>query len=567
MVFRKTAILVIVLVSLSLSSPPHILAAVNFQASLQSEVISVGFKAVVIGTASPGSRITVTVAGPAAVPPANGTAEASGRFTIQVGPFQAKGTYGLIVQAGTDRKSLVLEVKDQVAEGTVTREAEQYNRALNDACGALQNSLNSMERCIDSFPHNDPGISRSRAAVGRLHQHYQQQVEIITTIIRGNTEFASIAGLPHFRYVWQDIAQFYSHGGAELRRGAQELTAVSDPNAILDTSDMCARALKTKAAFQVAKTLIEVMQDSLREFFGSKCTSLMAGGLTDGTLQGLNRINPAGRGTPLEEQHAIDLAQSFSEVTFTAILHAGRLSPWDLIFEAIDLGVNWGLDYYMDSHCLTFSGKMSGHVHVEALGETGVPYWTQENDWEGDVTLTCAKPETTGPVPVWGIIAGKGKNFQMNNMMSTLYPKTLAFGQFLTTQPSKVRQALAFFCCWLEGTVFDSKISLRLGATKVDRFNGLAGTLTTIIIPFASPVPEVKTYEIEFQNAEWQLSRTFSRAGTEHPITWEFVGREESRRRIIDQLSRELTAQGARGVFTLKIDLCAGCPADWKPGI
>ncbi|MGB9005037.1 MAG: hypothetical protein WCB96_04860, partial [Candidatus Aminicenantales bacterium] len=82
MAFRKTAVLVIVLVSLGLLSPPRFPAAVNFQASLQSEVISVGFQAVVMGTATSGARITVTATGPGPVPSAGGTAEAAGNFTI-----------------------------------------------------------------------------------------------------------------------------------------------------------------------------------------------------------------------------------------------------------------------------------------------------------------------------------------------------------------------------------------------------------------------------------------------------------------------------------------------------
>ncbi|MGB9004679.1 MAG: hypothetical protein WCB96_03045, partial [Candidatus Aminicenantales bacterium] len=245
----------------------------------------------------------------------------------------------------------------------------------------------------------------------------------------------------------------------------------------------------------------------------------------------------------------------------------GRGDPWELIIEAIDLGVNWGLDYYMNTHCLTFSGKMSGHVHVEAVGETGVPYWAQDNDWEGNVTLTCAIPQTTAPVPVWGVIYGKGKNFRAKNMMASLYPRTLAFGQFLTSQPNRLLQALSFFCCWLEGSIGDGTINIRLKKAQVDRFNGLAATFATIIIPFTSPVPEVKTYEIEFQNAEWQLSRTLSREGYQHEITMEFVGWDQTRRRIKDQMTRELSKEGARGTFTLKIDLCAGCPPDWQPDI
>jgi hypothetical protein len=47
----------------------------------------------------------------------------------------------------------------------------------------------------------------------------------------------------------------------------------------------------------------------------------------------------------------------------------------------------------------------------------------------------------------------------------------------------------------------------------------------------------------------------------------EFVGWDQTRRRIKDQMTRELSKEGARGTFTLKIDLYAGCPPDWQPDI
>ena len=561
MALRKTAVLVIVLVSLGLLASPPVLSAVNFQASLQSEVIAVGFQAVVIGTAGPGSRITITATGPSAVPPTSGTAEASGSFTIPVGPFQAKGTYGLMVQTGSERVSLVLEVVDQVADGAVAQEAEKFNQANQEALAALENSLNVIEEQISLFPANDQGIPQVREGIRRLREHYRELPEIMATITRGNTEFASIVGRPTFQYSWQDMSSFYSERHEELHASAQQLNAVSDPAEFQSQSDWCARALKAKAVFLVANTLVERWKSSLRAFLAEKVTGFLAGVATGAALQGL------GRTTPLQDQIAINLAQSFGEGAFAVITRTAGKLKWDLILEAFDFAVNAGLDIYMSYKCLSFSGKMAGHVHVEALDKTRKPYWAQDNDWEGDVTLTCAKPESSAPVPIWGIIYGKGKNFQGTNMLATLFPKTVAFAQFLTTQPNKFHQALAYFMFRLEGTVSGSTITLKLGSTWVDMYNGLASHFASLVIPFSSPIPVVKTYKIPFQNAAWQLSRTLSREGSRHLITMEYVGLDVSRRRVKDQKSRELTAEVARGVFTLKIDLCAGCPSGWNPDL
>jgi hypothetical protein len=565
MVYRKTAVFCVVLVGLILFSPPRILSGVNFEPSLRSDVIAVGFNAIVTGTAGPGSRIAVTVTGPASVPATNGTTGADGRITIPVGPFQVKGTYGLTVQSGSDRKSLVLEVEDQVADGAVAQGAEQFNQANSEVMAALENSLNVVEQQINLFPPNDRGIPQVRQGISRLRGHYQDMAVIITTIIQGNTEFASIAGRPTFRYSWQDMARFYKERGEGLRQGVHQLDEVSDPAEFQSQSDWCARALQAKAVFFVANTIVERLRGGLKEFLEEKFAGFLAGLTADAGLQLLNAQNPTGRGTPLQEQIAINLAQSAGEVIYARLTKAVAYIKWDLILEAMDFIVNTGLDIYMSYKCLTFTGRMKGHVHLEALQEKRVPYWAQDNDWEGDVTLTCAKPESSAPVPVWGIIYGKGKNFVGTNMLAVLFPKTLAFAQFLTTQPSKLYQALAYFCMRLEGTVAGSTITLKLGSPWVDMYNGLTSQFASIVVPTNSPIPIVKTYKIPFQNAGWQLSRTLSREGARHTIAMEYIGLQEGRRRVKDQKSRELKAEGARGVFTWKIDLCAGCPSEWKP--
>ncbi len=564
--FRRTVVFAIVLVSLAQLAAPQILSGAAFEPSLYSDVIAVGSNAIVIGTAAPGTRIAVSVAGPASAPPASGTAGADGKIMIPVGPFPARGSYMVLVKAGNDQKTLTLDVEDQVAAGAVTQAAEQFNQANNELMAALENSLNIMEQQINRFPPNDQGISQVRQGITRLREQYRDLSDFIAMLTVHTTHFSRIVERPTYQPSWNSWASYFTRKRDELRATASEVDAVSDPDAFEHASDWCARALQAKAVFLVLNTIIERARGSFKELVAEKITGFLAGAGTEAIMARVGQASPATRTSPLEEQISSNLAQSFAEGMFSVLTKSFAKIKWDLMLEAADFIVTSGLDVYMSVYCLSFTGRIKGHVRVAALDKAGAPYWGQDNDWEGDVTLTCAKPGSPGQaVPIWGIVHGKGKNFVGRNMLATLFPKTLASALFLTTQPNKLLQALAYFCMRLEGSLGGNGITLKLGSTWVDMFKGLNSEFASIVIPAGSPVPVVNTYKIPFQNAEWQLGRTLSREGTKYTIAMELSPSGQTQRRVRGDKTRELRAPGAYGVFTWKIDLCAGCPAEWKP--
>ncbi len=559
---RKTAAFAVLSAGLILFLSPVILRGAAFEPALPSEVIAVGFKTVVTGTAAPGARVAITVSGPGAVPAAAGSAGADGKIMIPVGPFPARGSYILKVQSGTEQRSFDLDVEDQVADSALAQAAQQFDRAHTELVAAVENSINVVETQVGRFSPNDPGIPQAREGLARLHRQCQDMAEVVTTIIRGNAEFAALIGRPYFRPSREGWEQYYRQGAVDADALRARLNGVADPAEFEHLSDWCARALQAKAVCMVIGAVVERLRGTLREFLAEKVTGFLAGALAGQALYLANQ----GQGTQFQEQIVTSTASSFAEGAFAVMTKGLARVKWDLILEAADYVVNLGLDVYMNARCLSFSGRMAGHVHIEALEKTGAPYWGQDNDWEGDVTLTCAKPESSAPVPIWGLIYGKGKNFVGTNQLATLFPKgTLATTLFLTTQPRKLNQALAFFCLRLEGTVAGNTLTLKSGSTWVDMFNGMFSRFTSIVIPAASPIPLVQTHNIPFQNAGWQLSRTLSREGTQYLISMEYIGTDQTRRRVKGPKSRELTNPGARGRFTWKIDLCAGCPSDWKP--
>jgi len=564
---RKTSLFGIVLLGLTALVPPPVLEAAAFEASLLMDTIAVGGRALVTGTADPGSQIGVTAVGPAAVPQAGGSPDATGKFMISIGPFPAKGTYNLTVRSGNDQRPFVLEVEDQVAGEAVVQAAELFNQANNEALAALENALDVVEQQINRFPPNSRGIPEARQGIARMRAQHRDMAVVITTIIRVNTEFAAGAGRPPFRPYWNDLDHFYREQHEGLHAAATNVNQAADPAEFDNLSDWCARALKAKAVFLVVNTMVELWRSKGMEFVYEKMAGLLALGAAKYGLQGTGRIWPTERGTPLEEELAVNFCQSFAEGAFALATKTARQARWDLILEAADFIITSGLDIYLSYYCLTFSGRMAGHVRVQALEKTGAPYWTQDNDWEGDVTLTARKPEHEGEErPLWGIIYGKGKKFVGTNQLAALFPRgTLTSLVFLTAQPSKIRQALAYFAFRLEGTVSNDTITLKLGSAYADMFKGLVSDFASIVMQTYASVPVVNTYKIPFQNAAWQLSRTLSSEGTTYRIFNQEAPSGATERHVREEKRRELTAQGARGLFTWKIHICAGCPSEWKP--
>ena len=74
------------------------------------------------------------------------------------------------------------------------------------------------------------------------------------------------------------------------------------------------------------------------------------------------------------------------------------------------------------------------------------------------------------------------------------------------------------------------------------------------MIPLASPIPIVLTYEVPFEGGHWQLMRALGASGT----TVQAIVTSATKRVVDASYPRDLSATGARGHFTIRMHLCGG---------
>ncbi len=109
----------------------------------------------------------------------------------------------------------------------------------------------------------------------------------------------------------------------------------------------------------------------------------------------------------------------------------------------------------------------------------------------------------------------------------------------------------------VEGTIRGTQMTLKLRPGGVDYAGRVTGKIAAVVIPMASPVPIVQTYDLPFQGGTWQLMRAIGPDGTtERPLPITVSG---DKRLVEASYPRTLTAPGARGNFVIKIRLCHGC--------
>jgi hypothetical protein len=129
--------------------------------------------------------------------------------------------------------------------------------------------------------------------------------------------------------------------------------------------------------------------------------------------------------------------------------------------------------------------------------------------------------------------------------------------QFLTVEPSPAQQEGATFVAALEGFIRGNQMTLKVRPGGVDYSGRVTGKLAAIVIPMASPIPLVQTFDVLFQGGNWQLNRALGPSGvTERPFNITSGG---GKRIVQERYPRSLSSQGARGEFTINIRLCAGC--------
>ena len=217
-----------------------------------------------------------------------------------------------------------------------------------------------------------------------------------------------------------------------------------------------------------------------------------------------------------------------------------------------------GLGGYASRQCVKYTGKMSGSTHVEAL-EKGQAFYGLRNNWTARVELAAASTVQPGQdAPIRGVIRGEAQDFKVQNLLSTLYGGRPAKQiLYLQTDPPAEQQSGALFVAAVEGSIRGNQMTLKIRPGGVDYAGRVTGKIAAVVIPMASPVPLVQTYDLPFQGGNWQLMRALGPDGTtERPWTITVSG---DKRLVEASYPRTLSAAGARGNFTFKVKLCHGC--------
>lgn len=548
------------------------IATVAVQAALQATLattsITAGSNATVHVRAAAGAAVTVTASGAGQVRPASATVPAAGTLAVQIGPFAQPGEYGISVVAGTDRASATLRVEWPRGSGPAAPvRPGALGAAVVSAIQASQQALDAAGAGLGQMPA-DPGIGQARQDVQRLRgtmTDLQRQAEGFRDAVNqveqalGREPNADPAVVDQFN-------RFAADTERALKDQADQLIALgreaSGPQA-----DACIRAEVVATTLQAQEALTSIISSGMTEYLADLARDQAPEFARDAATWARSRFTGGrplasdGPAVPLSNSTAAPRAgggdaQWEGAKTALTYVRAGLSGgAWGIAQQLVSDAVSGGINAFTERQCLTWSGDMSGSTHVEAL-EKGQPFYGLQNTWQARVRLSGARPATAGSaVAMRGMIFGRAKEFKVVNKLQTLYGgRPAALIQYLTTQPNAVQTSTAIFAVSIEGTAQGNQLALKVRDGKVDYAGRVQGKMAAIVIPLASPIPIVQTYEVPFQGGHWQLMRALGASGTTvQPIV------TSATKRVVDaSYPRDLSATGARGHFTIRMHLCGG---------
>ena len=550
---------------LCLSIAGQSLSAAPLRAALRATSIAVGEKAVVSGQSAPGGRITVQVTGPASIPPGNATANAAGNYSLELGPFTAPGSYGLYVRSGIEQQLLVLEVQERMAAGALREAANGYIQAVNRMKRAMQGSVDRLSAQLGQFPPGDPYISAAVRELPRLRTLFFEVYRVTDDIVNLTEplvfDLCEVQGLQ--TEAVGEVGRFYNEGAQMLNPAAEALEGESREEAGSNASDWCQRMVTIKKGVFLLSSALKIHFGGFQHYLIETVAAGSGAGALSWFQEHFMERLPGGM-RPLTEtqEHNVHLAHMGIEAAIPFILEGGRAHLKPSIISICEGAISSRIDGWIEHHCQAFRGRISGHVHVEAL-ENGNAFYAQDNDWTGQVTLVGSQPAGDAPVSVSGSIIGRAKNFKADNRLYVIYGKEVSQKVFFTIPPSPFRQAFALFYAKLEGTIRAGTLTIKHVSTTFDGVRNLEARLVAIVVPFGSPIPVLHKFDLPFQGANFQLSRCFGPAGVSFPIEMVVEG-AETLRRVRGTSSRNLSNAGARGTFKIKVDLCSSCPEGWQ---
>jgi len=507
-------------------------------------------------TAAAGTSVSVTTTGPSAIAPAT-VAGTGGAQPATLGPFSQPGTYTVTASAGvgSDRRQGTAMLRVTWGGSGEPVMATRVGPAMSSATDALLEAINASRTSVSRLPATEPTIAETKAAIDVLQAQLadirRRATEAAATIDaygalvnqEGNATREAKDG---FSRIAREINQV-------LEQQAQQIAAFGR-DAAAAPADPCVAAMTIATALDGARASASAIQGAIRQFGRERGT-----GAGDGAAWAQANVTAGrplrGEGTP--QSSAAQWREMKAKIE--NLVATGQAASFGEAQRAVERATGErGLGGYASRQCVKYTGEMSGSTHVEAL-DKGKAFYGLRNNWTARVELAAASTVQPGQeAPIRGVIRGEAQDFKVQNLLSTLYGGRPAKDiQYLQSDPPAEQQSGALFVAAVEGSIRGNQMTLKVRPGGVDYAGRVTGKIAAVVIPMASPIPLVQTYDLPFQGGNWQLMRAIGPDGTtERPWT---ITVSSDKRLVEASYPRTLSAAGARGSFTFKVKLCHGC--------
>lgn len=530
------------------------------QSSIRAESTSVqaGQSAVVIVAAPAGTAVTVTASGPGAPIVPQRIVSTGGEQRVTIGPMTQSGEYVITATAGAAPIGTA-RVRAAVPAGDTAPAASggSLQQAYENAGQSLVDSINALRTGVSRLPQSDPTIAQVKSEIDQLEAQLRdiraRATEIGKTFddyerLLGQESNASREARDEFTRLHNELTQVLNEQARQMAQLARDAGEAPD--------DPCVAAMAVSAAMRGQSAVAAAMRQGAADF-GTRQRVSAGGDGADWARANVTAGRPL-RGEGTAQSSAA--AWRAMKPKVDALVASGAARNYAEAERMVnDMTGDRGLGRYSEQQCLLFKGDWSGSTSVSAL-DKNQPFYTLQNDWTAHVELAAARTPGggSGDAPVRGTLTGRGTRFKVVNQLRSLYEgRPATHMEFLTSDPTPAQIASANFVMSIEGTIRNNQMTLKLRPGGMDYAGRVTGKMAAVVIPMASPVPLVQTYDVVFQGGTWQLMRAFGPNGVaERPFP---ITVANGKRIVQAEYPRTLTASGARGEFTIRFRMCAGC--------
>lgn len=531
-----------------------VVIAQTLTARAETNTVAAGQSITVIVNAPAGASVRAVATGPMPLP-TPGTSVGTGRETrMTIGPFAQAGDYVITVTAGTETRRVNMRVGFPAEPPTGP--AGNAGQAYLGAASALLDAMNGIRTGLSRLPQGNPTVEQTKREMDDLQRELEgiraRATETASTLdgygnLLNQETNATRDGVNEFTRLQNEITQNLNEQARQMRELAREAGEAPD--------DPCVAAMAVQSALRGQSAVAAAMANGARDF-GVRQRVTPGGDGADWARNTVNGGRPLrGEGTSQSSAAQWQAMKPKIDGLVASGAAANYTEAQRLISHAAGAD---GLGRVGEQQCLMFKGEWSGTTLVEAL-EKGQAFYGLQNDWSAHVEIAAARSSgTSGDAPVRGTLTGRGTSFKVINQLRTLYAGRPADAiEYLTSDPTPAQQQSANFVASIEGTIRNNTMTLKIRPGGIDYAGRVTGKMAAVVIPKASPVPLVQTYDVSFQGGLWQLMRALGPNGTtERPLPIVVGG---GKRIVQAEFPRSLSTAGARGQFTIKVRLCAGC--------